>query len=63
MCESAAYVVEGGKETLFLKDVVRIVPLASGQLRIENLLGEQREFSGRIQEIDFMAHKIILSSP
>jgi predicted RNA-binding protein len=61
MCESTAYVLEGGAECIFLKDVVRIVPLSGGKLLCENLLGEQREFTGSIREIDFMNHKIILA--
>jgi predicted RNA-binding protein len=60
MCESTAYVLTGAKEELFLKDVVKIVPLAGGKLLVENLLGEQREFKGQIREIDFMGHKIVL---
>jgi predicted RNA-binding protein len=60
MCESTAYVKQGEKETLYLKDVVRIVPMKNGKLLVENLLGEQREFNGHIQEIDFLGHKIIL---
>lgn len=60
MCESTAFIVRDTGEELLLKDVVRIVPLAEGRLRIENLLGEQKEFAGRIREIDFMGHKILL---
>jgi len=62
MCESTAYVMKGKGEELFLKDVVKIMPLKSGKLLVENLLGEQREFAGKIQEIDFMGHKIILTA-
>ena len=60
MCESTAYVVENEKEEIFLKDVVKILPLEDGKMRVENLLGEQKEFSGRIREIDFTGHKILL---
>lgn len=60
MCESTAFVARGDDEELFLKDVVKITPEDSGKLLVESLLGEQKEFEGRIKEIDFMAHKILL---
>jgi len=60
MCESTAYVLRNGSEELLLKDVVRISPLEGGGLLVENLLGEQKEFRGRIREIDFTGHKIYL---
>jgi predicted RNA-binding protein len=61
MCESTAFIVEGGKEELFLKDVVKITPAGEGKLLVESLLGEQREFTGKIREIDFTGHKILLA--
>lgn len=60
MCESTAYIVKAGKEELFLKDVIKIVPQSRGRLLVENLLGEQKEFCGTIHEIDFTGHKILL---
>ena len=62
MCESTAYIVSGGREDLFLKDVIKITPLAGNRLLVENLLGEQKEFAGHIREIDFMGHKILLAA-
>lgn len=60
MCESTAYVKKGKTETVYLKDVIKIIPRADGRLQVENILGEQKIFSGVILEIDFQAHKIIL---
>jgi len=60
MCESTAYVKKGKTESVYLKDVVKIVPRADGKLQVENIMGEQKTFSGVILEIDFMAHKIVL---
>ena len=60
MCESAAYFKRGKKEQLFLKDVTLIKPVSQGEWLVENLLGEQKTFRGRIASIDFMAHKILL---
>ncbi len=61
MCESTAYVVEGGAESLFLKDVVKITPQDEGKLLVESLLGDQKVFDGKIAQIDFMGHKILLA--
>ena len=60
MCESNAYFLRGKKEELFLKDVTLIRPVSPGEWLVENLLGEQKKFRGRISQIDFMAHKILL---
>ncbi len=60
MCESNAYLNRGKKEELFLKDVTLIKPVSKGEWLVENLLGEQKTFRGRIGSIDFMAHKIVL---
>jgi len=60
MCESIAYVKKGKTESVYLKDVVKIVPQADGKLLVENILGEQKTFSGAIMEIDFINHRIVL---
>jgi len=60
MCESNAYLKRGKKEQLFLKDVTLIQPVKADEWLVENLLGEQKTFKGRISRIDFMAHKILL---
>jgi predicted RNA-binding protein len=60
MCESTAYIKKGKVETVYLKDVVKIIPRADGKMLVENILGEQKIFSGVILEIDFREHKIVL---
>jgi predicted RNA-binding protein len=60
MCESNAYFKKGGNEELVLKEVSVLKPLPDGEVFLENILGEQKTLKARIQEIDFMAHKIIL---
>ncbi len=60
MCESNAYLKRGEEEELYLKDVVILEPVSEKEWRIENLLGEERTFRGRIKKIDFTAHKILL---
>jgi|YelNatPaOPRAMG01_1025707.scaffolds.fasta_scaffold266386_2 predicted RNA-binding protein len=61
MCESNAYLRRGKKEELFLKDVTLIKPISDRELLVENLLGEQKTIKAKISQIDFMAHKIVLS--
>jgi len=60
MCESTAYLKRGRKEELFLKEVSLIKPITENEWLIENLLGEQKTFRGKIVQVDFMAHKILL---
>lgn len=60
MCESSAYLKKNDREELFLKDVTRVVPLPGGRLRLENLLGEEKEVVADILELDLMGHRIIL---
>ncbi len=60
MCESTAYLLKGEDEELFLKDVVKVTPQENGKLLVESLLGDQKELTGHIREIDFMLHKITL---
>jgi predicted RNA-binding protein len=60
MCQTTAYIIEGEKETLVLQDVVSVRP-EDGTLRITNLFGEEKTVSGRIKQIDMLAHKIIIA--
>jgi predicted RNA-binding protein len=59
MCESNAFLKIGEREELLLKDVTRVVPLAGGKLRLENLLGEEKIIAAKIVELDLMGHKLI----
>jgi predicted RNA-binding protein len=60
MCESNAYFKNDDSEELVLKEVMFLKPLENGEILLENILGEQKTVKGKIQEIDFMTHKIIL---
>jgi len=37
-------------------------PLAPSELKLENLIGEQKTFRGKVAQIDFTGHKIWLSA-
>jgi predicted RNA-binding protein len=60
MCESSVYIKEGEGERLVLGDVVLIRPTPGG-LYIEDILGRSREIPGRIQLIDLMNHRVIVT--
>jgi predicted RNA-binding protein len=60
MCEANAYMVKEGNEELFLESVNVLEPKEGGKIYLENVLGEQKLFSGRIKEIRLVEHKIIL---
>ncbi len=61
MCQTTAYIVEGEKEMLLLQDVISITP-ENGALHMVNIFGEEKTVSGRIKQIDLLAHKIVIVS-
>lgn len=60
MCESSAYLIRKGTEEKLLDDVTFIKP-EKGQVLLRNLFGKEISVKGRIEEIRFMDHKILLS--
>ena len=61
MCQTTAYLVEGGQEVPLFQDVVSIEP-DEGRLKMVNLFGEEKSVTGRIKQIDLLAHKIVIVS-
>ena len=61
MCQTVAYVVEEGKETAVLQDVVSVVPVA-GSIKMINLFGEEKVVQGRIKQIDLLSHRILIQA-
>jgi len=59
MCESHAYVVRGGKEEKILDDVTFLKP-EGDQIVLRSLFGDEVKVKGKIEEIRFMDHKILL---
>ena len=59
MCESNAYVVRGGEEEKILDDVTFLRP-DGDQIVLRNLFGDEVKVKGKIEEIRFMDHKILL---
>jgi len=59
MCESHAYVVRNGEEEKILDDVTFLKP-EGDQIVLRNLFGDEVTVKGKIEEIQFMDHKILL---
>ena len=59
MCEANAYILENGKEELYLENVDVMKP-EEGKIFLKNLFGEQKVFEGEIKEISLLRHKILL---
>jgi len=59
MCESNAYLVQGGREELLLEDVVLIRPEGE-KILLTGIFGERELVDAKIKMIDLLHHKIIL---
>ncbi len=59
MCEANAYILENGKEELYLENVDVMKP-EEGKIFLKNLFGEQKVFEGEIKEVSLLRHKILL---
>jgi predicted RNA-binding protein len=59
MCQTAAYVLNEGKEVAVLEDVVSAVPEGE-TIRLVNLFGEEKVVQGRIKQIDLLTHRMII---
>ncbi len=61
MCESTVYLghTETGTRELVMEDVVRVT-VEDERIRLTGILGEMREVTGRIVEIDLIKHTITL---
>ncbi|MBU0990897.1 MAG: CooT family nickel-binding protein [Proteobacteria bacterium] len=63
MCESSVFIKKGNTESLIMENVAAILPQKGGRFLLRGLLGESMEVKGQIDEINLMAHKIIIKSP
>jgi predicted RNA-binding protein len=59
MCETNAYVIKKGKEELIMEDVAFARP-KDGKLELKDIFGEERTILGKIKEIQFLGHKILI---
>ena len=59
MCESNVYLRDEEGERLVMEDAVT-VESGEGRVRVTDLLGEQKEFEGTLEEITFLEHKVVI---
>jgi predicted RNA-binding protein len=62
MCEVNAYLRKEDKESLIMEKVYKL-ETTEGQIRIENLFGEQKFITASLKEIDFDQNKMIFVEP
>ena len=61
MCESNVFLKkQDGSETLIMENVAAITPSGVNTFVLKGLLGDRQEITGRIEDINLMAHKIVL---
>lgn len=60
MCESNVYIKKDNEEKLIMENVAAISPLGQDKFLLKGLLGETLEISGKIEDINLMAHRITL---
>ncbi len=59
MCQSNAYLLDGGREELVLEDVA-LVEVGKDSVKMRTLFGEPVSFHARIREIDLTKNRIVL---
>lgn len=59
MCESNVYVREGEDERLIMEDAV-LLENDDGRIKVVDILGDQKELEGEVEEITFLDHRIII---
>ncbi len=60
MCEVNAYLSKGNEETLVMEKVYKL-ETTEGQIRIENLFGEQKFIDLPLKEIDFDQNRMVFT--
>lgn len=60
MCETKVFLKKDREEELLMEDVIRVVP-EQGEIKLLNLFGETKTVKGKIEEIQFLEHKITIS--
>ena len=63
MCESNVFMKTAeGEEKLLMENVAAITPCGQDRFLLKGLLGDQQEVTGRIEDINLMAHRIVLAT-
>ena len=59
MCEVNAYIINNGKEELYLENV-NVAKSEKGKVFLKNLFGEQKVYEGVIAEFSLPGHRLVL---
>ncbi len=59
MCNTNAYLMDAGKEEIYLESLARI-EVKGDMLSMTNIFGDRKELDGRILEVNFQAGKVIM---
>jgi predicted RNA-binding protein len=59
MCESNIYIRDDSGDTLVMEDAV-LVENEGGVIKATDILGEVQEFKGRLEEVTFLEHRIVI---
>jgi len=59
MCESHAYLIEGGEERLIMEDVINIKE-EGGKVTLSNIIGEESVLEAEVASISLLDHRVLL---
>jgi predicted RNA-binding protein len=59
LCESNVYLRDDEGDRLVMEDAV-LVERDAGRVKVTDILGEQKEFDGTLEEVTFLEHRIVI---
>jgi predicted RNA-binding protein len=59
LCESNVYLRDDEGETLVMEDAV-LVENEDGVIKVTDILGDEKEFEGTLEEVTFLEHRIVI---
>lgn len=59
MCESNVYIRDDEGDRLVMEDAV-LLESGQGKVKITDILGEEKELEGDVEEITFLEHRIVI---
>jgi predicted RNA-binding protein len=59
LCESNVYLRDNEGDRLVMEDAV-LVERDAGRVKVTDILGEQKEFDGTLEEVTFLEHRIVI---
>jgi predicted RNA-binding protein len=59
LCESNVYLRDEEGDRLVMEDAV-LVERDAGRVKVTDILGEQKEFDGTLEEVTFLEHRIVI---